>query len=473
MRIMQNAEFRMQNEGEVSGFRVQGNGCKAATIGRAKSIANCKLQTARPSPLTPFPQGEGTNNIHPSSRPADAGYPLGGSPWRRGITLMEVLISIFVLSIGLLGVAAIIPLGQLALWETAKADRCGACGRAAMREIQVSRLLDFRYWYWTPGPTITTGNYWGFYPPFPIKAANAISDDFATVSGCTDSMPFVIDPLGRAKGLPEMFGQIQMAPASPSVFLPRRTLRTMPLMPGVPAPQTLINSQLFYWTDDLPFSAIKNSTQRPVLVPTTDPATGVVSVSSIGDYSWFFTVVPAASEAQVNYATSPPTVLPLPVAQRRLFNVSVAVCYKRNFQVYDPFNLYPNCPTTKLLDGEHVAAIAAVSGFPGMGVGGGTVQLVAGSNVNVKENQWVMLYHLQLDNFGNTLPGYPQLNRLSWYRVVGVGQTTDASGNAITYISLNGPDWDYNLSAALVVVPGVIGVYNTTMELDWDPLWTK
>ena len=48
---------------------------------------------------------------------------------------MEVLISIFVLSIGLLGVAALIPLGQMALWETAKADRCGACGRAALREI--------------------------------------------------------------------------------------------------------------------------------------------------------------------------------------------------------------------------------------------------------------------------------------------------------------------------------------------------
>ncbi len=29
------------------------------------------------------------------------------------------------------------------------------------------------------------------------------------------------------------------------------------------------------------------------------------------------------------------------------------------------------------------------------------------------------------------------------------------------------------MQATLVVVPGVIGVYNTTMELDWDPLWTK
>ena len=208
-------------------------------------------------------------------------------------------------------------------------------------------------------------------------------------------MPFVIDPLGRAKGLPEMFGQIQMAPASPSVFLPRRTLATPPLMPGV-TPAALINPNLFYWTDDLPFSAIKNSTQRPVLVPTRDPVTGVVSVSSQGDYSWFFTVVPAATE------------MSLPVAQRRLFNVSVAVCYKRNFQVYDATNP-PSATITNALDGEHVAAIAAVSGFPGMGVGGGTV--VLDRKVNVKENQWVMLYHLHLDATGSPISGYPQLNR--------------------------------------------------------------
>ena len=56
-----------------------------------------------------------------------------------------------------------------------------------------------------------------------------------------------------------------------------------------------------------------------------------------------------------------------------------------------------------------------------MGIGGGTVQL--NSSVNVKENQWVMLYHLHVDPVGNAVsyPGYPQLNRCYWYRVVGVG----------------------------------------------------
>ena len=52
---------------------------------------------------------------------------------RAGISLMEVLISTFVLSIGLLGLAALIPVGRFAIVQTAKSDRAGACGRAGGR----------------------------------------------------------------------------------------------------------------------------------------------------------------------------------------------------------------------------------------------------------------------------------------------------------------------------------------------------
>jgi hypothetical protein len=51
----------------------------------------------------------------------------------------------FVLSVGLLGVAALIPVGRFAIVETAKADRSGACGRAALSEIKVRRMLEYGY----------------------------------------------------------------------------------------------------------------------------------------------------------------------------------------------------------------------------------------------------------------------------------------------------------------------------------------
>ena len=45
---------------------------------------------------------------------------------RRGISLLEVLISIFIISVGLLGVASLIPAGKLRMVEANKSDRTGA-----------------------------------------------------------------------------------------------------------------------------------------------------------------------------------------------------------------------------------------------------------------------------------------------------------------------------------------------------------
>ena len=119
-----------------------------------------------------------------------------------------------------------------------------------------------------------------------------------------------------------------------------------------------------------------------------DPVTDEI-VSESG-YSWFFTVVPVATEVS------------LPVGSRRMFNVSVVVCYRRNFQVYDPLSP-PSIATTNTQDGEHVATIdvQAATGFPGMGLGGGN-RLLLDQKVNVKENQWVMLYHVDTTTAGTT-----------------------------------------------------------------------
>ena len=52
---------------------------------------------------------------------------------RRGLSLLEVLVSIGILTLGLLGVAMLIPIGKFAMTEVEKADRTGTCGRAAAR----------------------------------------------------------------------------------------------------------------------------------------------------------------------------------------------------------------------------------------------------------------------------------------------------------------------------------------------------
>jgi hypothetical protein len=61
---------------------------------------------------------------------------------RPGISLLEVLISISILAVGLLSIAALIPAGHYALLETTKADRSAACGRAAKGEILTRSMIN-------------------------------------------------------------------------------------------------------------------------------------------------------------------------------------------------------------------------------------------------------------------------------------------------------------------------------------------
>ena len=67
----------------------------------------------------------------------------------------------------------------------------------------------------------------------------------------------------------------------------------------------------------------------------------------------------------------------------------------------------------------------------------------------------------------------------NWYRVVSAGQNDNG-----WIAMLNGPDWpvnpnainddndeDLSKRATAVIIPGVIGVYSTTIELDRSTVW--
>ena len=72
----------------------------------------------------------------PDARPA------GRSLAARGITLMEVLISMGVLAVGLLGVAALIPAGRYQVAQGSRLEYASMVGRSALREIEVRGLLN-------------------------------------------------------------------------------------------------------------------------------------------------------------------------------------------------------------------------------------------------------------------------------------------------------------------------------------------
>ena len=70
---------------------------------------------------------------------------------RRGITLLEVLISLGILSIGLASVVALIPAGGSQARKAQIEDRRGALGAAALNDIIARGMLNPSAWSTLPG----------------------------------------------------------------------------------------------------------------------------------------------------------------------------------------------------------------------------------------------------------------------------------------------------------------------------------
>ena len=88
---------------------------------------------------------------------------------RAGITLLEVLIATGVLSIGLLAIASLIPVGKYQLSQAVKMDRSSNLGRAAFRTLPVAEWLRPDMWLYANNQPVLKNNRFqlmmGQYPP--------------------------------------------------------------------------------------------------------------------------------------------------------------------------------------------------------------------------------------------------------------------------------------------------------------------
>jgi hypothetical protein len=362
------------------------------------------------------------------------------SAFRAGISLMEVLISVFVMSIGMLGLAALLPVGRVTILEAAKADRAGDCGRAALNEIKVRRMLD-------PYPNGLAYPQW-LCNTTPSDGAQLV---WQTTGGVTYASSFLIDPLG-VLGI-QGTGSYNFA----GVGVPRVALRN-------------VGAQAFLWLDDQPVTPPEDLTDRappnwpanwpwpPTRsqwgtyhseLPASDTATprwwpyaptyGGSGPPPVGDYSWFATVTPAAVDANLPQ-----------ISQKTHFSVSAVVCYKRDFNEYAlPIHEQSANPPLGFLDVAN-----------GMALSGGNLMLDVPINndaISIKENDWVALYS-------------SAYRILRWYRVAAIGE----GGKNL---ALSGPDWQISPNASsypdyiITLGKSVIGVYTTDMTLDQDPAW--
>jgi hypothetical protein len=354
---------------------------------------------------------------------------------RRGISLIEVLISMFVLMIGLMGVAAMFPVGSYYMVKAEQLDRGSAVALAASEELVSRGLLAPSTWRTTAGaPLLAT--------PTPLVAV-------------------VIDPLGVAHGVEQ--GQA----ANVAVF-PRddqtAAAGTRPVRVTVPDGVTQVMSRavanmIFTARDDLSF-ALPTRGDAPANLLFDDVLSSnpprPLRRQSLGEYSWLVTIGPQY-DASGNLVTGRDP--------RLAHNVSVVVFHKRN-------PIFPTGNETELSEREVGVRILST------GLGGGEVRLETRDPrelAGIRQGEWIMV-------FGPHPAGVPALQQrwfLAWYRIVAMDLGFEESPTDVDsrtrIVSLKGPRWPWQPGQSTVnagLFSGAIAVQTMPMRLESRSPWS-
>ncbi|MBN2216872.1 MAG: hypothetical protein JW719_05815 [Pirellulales bacterium] len=406
----------------------------------------------------------------------------------------------FAITIGLLGIAALIPTGQFAVVQSTMADRSSACGRAGLAAVKADQIgVAGAAGQIEPRAMLDPAAWTAFAPsasawqPFGPAGTPQVAADV----GYGDA--FVIDPLfvawnlsnpdlpvvdqGRLAAFP--YGETDPAalPWSPA-YLDRLTFRDVadanpPVLP------LSVAERMFRWADDRIFDIARGDADRrtrstyvwsdsdatvtpyPVLPGETAPSGAPLRQANEGNYSWLLTVSPAPTEA-----------IPAGAEGFRNYRVSVVVFFRRVLDYLPATSSEP--ATAERTPTERVARVVLTGG----GYGGGDAAIYlptdAGSShfgmgaddeaaydayLKVRPDRWILLVGMSpdrrvpTDRFASKFGAAIDSNwrRVAqWYRVVmaddvqrrsevpcvelaGVPGLGDAYYRRVT---LAGPDWD-------------------------------
>ncbi len=447
--------------------------------------------------------------------------------FRRGISLVEVLISMGILSLGLLGVAAIFPVGGYYVQSGDTYDSADAVAQAALADAAARGWLDPKNWVGCersfptsgpldrPAPTASMIAAWKrkYVSPF----AALLREDLArnasqNVLSHLDGSAYAIDPLGVSVGARNLGSvstqniEVSNFPASAqsSSFVSaawspwnsdsrtwpvhRLSLRatdptgTFPYFPlGQRQAQAICIS-----SDDLALE-VPPDAARPIQQRLSALNGVAVQRQSKGEFSWILTVAPS-SNIERNALGLDPSAFD--------YEVSAVVFRGRGLPAQPPTNLNDhNANLSSIRLEERIVSARVIN----RGVGGGELLLertpttVTGEPAEdpfnqLKTGRYVMLVGPR----PNSTPDAPAVF-LAWYRVTAIevpSSNTTIGGltpNPITQrvVSLRGPDWPWfpgtplNLTNTNVlsndlrlgIFPGVVAVHTRTMRLTSGTTW--
>ena len=298
-----------------------------------------------------------------------------------GLSLTEVLIAMGILTIGLLGVASVFPVGSFYMQKAEIADKGSAIAQSVMSDILARGMLNPRAWYaMIPAPMGATAGNWNmtfpsdgkysgsgtpigatFTRPFGLVLNEAMNQPTAATDKRVLARQFgnayVIDPLGVSlmtlkNGVPPpqkvAHASAAVFPASAysaffsysaypnwpasawspwsggngagydgTTFPVRRVTFRQPTTGYQMDPSTA--EHFFRGSDDLTVEFPARD-DRPGIQAWDTAGTSPMARKWTGDYSWIVTVSPTTNDARNGMATNP---------EGYAYDVSVVVFYKR------------------------------------------------------------------------------------------------------------------------------------------------
>ena len=426
----------------------------------------------------------------------------------RGLTLTEVLISMGLMTLGLLGVMSLFPVGSFYMQKAEVADRGSAVARSVMSDLVSRGMLNASAWR-----MVTTVPLAPAVPPLPSPdgASNAYSRPVGPAITAWLSAGMAPTPLAQRAGNIYILDPIAVAATSLAAAAPNnRIAATFPAeaskltsatYSGVAAWQPWISPpglndywpmrrvtlvqpgavagtvhrmnpplawSLFSSNSDLAFDQSGTSDQPALQLLSYDASQKAMARQSTGDYSWIVTIAPTTVDARNSMGSG-----------AFAYDVSVVVFYKRG--------ITPKLPVTtsevkdnaeELQKRERVVKAKIVSTGPN----GGEVLIEAvatwQSNLfqGLRAGQWIMLCGPK-PVMESVPPPAPEF-ALGWYQVQAVDEdgagVTGFDATTMRLLSLRGPEWlwqpqmnvnDLSNNLCVGIMPGAVAVHTKTLRL--------
>lgn len=333
---------------------------------------------------------------------------------RAGISLVEVLISMFVLLFGLMGVASVFPVGSYYIERGDQLDRTSAVSAAALNEISTWGMLVPTRWRDRDGTQI-------FKPDRYVGRSSSYRRAHA----------YAIDPLGMAEGIADGVDlkKLHKFPYNAN----RMPIQRLSFNYNNQLLTRDVTELIFTSRDDLSFNLPEKSDESANALYETDAAvtTTITGTDNAlrrawkGAYSWLIFVGPS-------YSTGPSGSEIATGEVTFYHDVSVVIFNKRS-------KTYLPATGSEPMDEREVSVSKISTGY-----GGGQIQLSvinasqAKNLTNLRTGEWVLLS-------GNN-PNDTSKYFMQWYKIISMENEDENLKATKRTISLKGPDWPWKAS---------------------------